>query len=146
MENFEKQNSVKISMNFDRMRLTWKRFDESKVMKQIRFCFRFFGQFLTLKNMARKFFRNSNFLYNLGIKSVINHCLAATIKSEMDQNWEVELATNICNFHRKLACKEFKSLLFDEIVNRWSKNDRFYPRKVHLTVRFRYLQHAWYRV
>lgn len=67
--------------------------------------------------MVTKFSQNSSFSYRLGIRSEINHCLAATIKSEMDQNWEVELATNICNFHRKLACKEFKSLLFDEIVN-----------------------------
>ena len=56
------------------------------------------------------------------------------------------MATSICNFHRKLACKEFKSLLFDEIVNRWSKNDRFYPCKVQLTVRFRIILHAWFRV
>ena len=56
------------------------------------------------------------------------------------------MATSICNFHRKLACKEFKSLLFDEIVNQWSKNDRFYPCKVQLTVRFRIILHAWFRV
>ena len=35
--------------------------------------FRFLGQFLTLKNMVTKFFRNSNFSDFLGIKSEINH-------------------------------------------------------------------------
>ena len=41
--------------------------------------FHFLGQFLTLKNMVTKFFRNSNFSDFLGIKSEINHYETANL-------------------------------------------------------------------
>ena len=44
-----------------------------KLRRQKKSKFRFLGQFLTLKNMVTKFFRNSNFSDFLGIKSEINH-------------------------------------------------------------------------
>ena len=45
-----------------------------KLRRQKMSKFRFLGQFLTLKNMVIKFFRNSNFSDFLGIKSEISHC------------------------------------------------------------------------
>ena len=45
-----------------------------KLRRQKKSKFHFLGQFLTLKNMVTKFFRNSNFSDFLGIKSEINQC------------------------------------------------------------------------
>ena len=58
-----------------------------KLRRQKKSKFHFLGQFLTLKNMVTKFFRNSNFSDFLGIKSEINQSKAPTSKYQYLANF-----------------------------------------------------------
>ena len=72
-----------------------------KLRRQKKSKFHFLGQFLTLKNMVTKFFRNSNFSDFLGIKSEINQSTVPEIlffqiweRGNLVANWLVILLSD----------------------------------------------------